>query len=233
MNLSSKIEIKALGDSAAVVSFTKLKTDEQIIFARSFATQIEKHRLKGIIEAAAAISSVTIWYDPVEILKNADPKPICAFEAVKSFLTNIASNLHIESNSAHAIHTINVQFLKDGPFSDLKEIEKLTSLCAEEIIAELLSTEFEVKMLGFLPGFAYLGDLPEKLRVPRKSTPRKLVPAGSLAIAECFAGIYPFDSPGGWNIVGKTGIKMFDMDKNPPTLLKPGDRVKFISSGLF
>ena len=96
------------------------------------------------------------------------------------------------------------------------------------MIERLTATEFSVYMLGFLPGFAYLGGLPAALEMPRLATPRTRVPAGSLAIAGRMAAIYPWDSPGGWRLVGRTGVGLFDAgNATRPALLAAGDRVRF------
>ena len=100
------------------------------------------------------------------------------------------------------------------------------------MIERLTATEFSVYMLGFLPGFAYLGGLPAALEMPRLATPRTRVPAGSLAIAGRMAAIYPWDSPGGWRLVGRTGVALFDAGSaTRPALLAPGDRVCFRAVG--
>ena len=97
----------------------------------------------------------------------------------------------------------------------------------DELINMHCQPEYIVYMVGFLPGFAYMGVVPEKLRLPRLNEPRKIVPQGSVAIANQQTGIYPFTSPGGWNIIGQTPLKMFNIHEAEPTYLKMGDRVKF------
>lgn len=102
----------------------------------------------------------------------------------------------------------------------------------ERGVAELVSsTEFRVAFCGFAPGFAYLTGLPAQRAVPRLDTPRARVPAGSVALAGEYAGIYPSDSPGGWRLIGRTDRRLFDVDRDPPALLAPGTRVRFVTSG--
>lgn len=99
------------------------------------------------------------------------------------------------------------------------------------VIDRLCATEMHVAFCGFTPGWAYLDGLPDELRVPRLETPRHRVPAGSVALADRYAGIYPSASPGGWRIVGRTDVLLFDPDRDPPALLTPGTRVRFVERG--
>ncbi len=114
----------------------------------------------------------------------------------------------------------------DGP--DLQDIARAGGLREEEAIALHAAANYIVSFVGFLPGFAYLDGLDERLRRPRRAQPRARVPAGSVAIAGAQSGVYPFDSPGGWHIVGRTDARMFDPGREPAALLQPGDRVRFV-----
>ncbi len=125
-----------------------------------------------------------------------------------------------------AVRHIEIPVTYDG--MDLSEIASITGLSRARIIELHSSTEFTVAFCGFAPGFAYLTGLPTELHVPRLATPRTSVPAGSVAIAAEFAGVYPRSSPGGWRILGTTDVTLFDETHTPPALLTPGDRVRFI-----
>jgi len=109
----------------------------------------------------------------------------------------------------------------------LAEVERLTGLTAEEVVALLSGTRFHVYMLGFLPGFPYMGDLPAQLSLPRRANPRLRVPAGSISIATTLTAIYPYESPGGWHLIGATPIRMFDPERPSPALFAPGDAISF------
>ncbi len=110
---------------------------------------------------------------------------------------------------------------------DLAEVALLTGLAAEAVVAMHSSIRYHVYMLGFLPGFPYLGDLPEALGLPRRADPRLRVPAGSISIATSLTAIYPYQSPGGWHLIGATPIRFFEPTRTPPALLAPGDAVRF------
>jgi KipI family sensor histidine kinase inhibitor len=110
---------------------------------------------------------------------------------------------------------------------DLDAVMRQTRLTAAEIVTLHSSTRYHVYMLGFLPGFPYMGDLPPRLALPRRADPRVSVPAGSIAIATTLTAIYPYDSPAGWHLIGATPIRFFDPARNPASLLAAGDAVVF------
>jgi allophanate hydrolase subunit 1 len=121
-------------------------------------------------------------------------------------------------------HELGVSY--DGP--DLDDVARLTSLSREEVVARHAAREYTVAFLGFQPGFAYLIGLDERLRVPRLDEPRTVVPAGSVAVAGPYTGVYPRASPGGWRLLGSTSAVLFDAAREPPALLAAGDRVRFV-----
>jgi KipI family sensor histidine kinase inhibitor len=110
---------------------------------------------------------------------------------------------------------------------DLPEVAQLTGLTLSDVVAMHSGTIYHVYMLGFLPGFPYLGDLPAELALPRRADPRVRVPPGSIAIATSLSAIYPYESPGGWHLIGTTPLRLFDLDHPKPALLAPGDAVLF------
>jgi inhibitor of KinA len=112
---------------------------------------------------------------------------------------------------------------------DINEIAKEKSIPVDEIIRLHTAKKYRVYMIGFLPGFAYMGEVDEKIAIPRKAQPRTSVEGGSVGIAGMQTGIYPIDSPGGWQIIGKTPLKLFDKERDDPVLLKPGDEIEFYS----
>jgi KipI family sensor histidine kinase inhibitor len=111
--------------------------------------------------------------------------------------------------------------------ADLDEVAERTGRAAEQVVQALTSTELTVAFSGFAPGFGYLTGLPRDLHVPRRPTPRTRVPAGAVGLAGPYAGVYPRESPGGWQLVGRTDAVLFDVDRDPPALLVPGTRVRF------
>jgi KipI family sensor histidine kinase inhibitor len=114
---------------------------------------------------------------------------------------------------------------------DLADVARLTGRGVAGVVRALTTAELTVAFCGFAPGFGYLTGLPDDLRVPRRATPRTRVPAGSVALAGPFAGVYPQASPGGWQLVGRTDAVLFDVDRDPPALLSPGTVVRFRDVG--
>jgi len=115
----------------------------------------------------------------------------------------------------------------DGP--DLLETAERSKLSIEQLIAAHAGREYRAFFLGFLPGFAYCGVLDTRIIAPRLLRPRERVPAGSVAVADGQTSVYPFDSPGGWRLIGRTDVRVFDSRKDPPALIRPGDRVRFVA----
>ena len=125
----------------------------------------------------------------------------------------------------HLHRSVELPVVFDGP--DLDEVARLAGRSTRDVVAGLTSAELTVAFGGFAPGFGYLTGLPEFLHVPRRATPRTRVPAGAVGLAGPFAGAYPRASPGGWQLVGRTDVVLFDVDRDPPALLTPGTRVRF------
>ncbi|MEO3784436.1 5-oxoprolinase subunit PxpB [Actinocorallia sp. B10E7] len=121
---------------------------------------------------------------------------------------------------------VEIPVVYDG--DDLAEVAELTGLAVAEVVERHSATEYAVAYLGFSPGFAYLTGLDPVLRVPRRTSPRTAVPAGSVAIAGPYASVYPSASPGGWRLLGRTALALWDVRREPPALLGPGDRVRFV-----
>ncbi len=113
-----------------------------------------------------------------------------------------------------------------GP--DLEDVAALHELTSAEVIRRHSAPPYRVQFLGFLPGFAYLSGLPPGLETPRRDTPRLSVPAGAVGIGGAQTGVYPLESPGGWQIIGRTPLILFDLNREPPALLRAGDRVRFV-----
>ena len=179
-----------------------------------------------MIEAVPAYSSLTIYYD-VFLLKQSIQNKITAFEfmsgEVERFMMAEFETQTVPSNS------IRIPVCYDEEFGiDLRWMAEQKNISANEIMNIHCSKNYRVYMMGFLPGFAYMGEVDEKIAVPRKPAPQKIV-AGSVGIAGKQTGIYPLNSPGGWQIIGRTSFKMFDAAKAEPCSLKAGDEVTFYS----
>ncbi len=183
------------------------------------------HRLNDqrIRNLHPAYASILIDFDPL----------LLSHKEATSLIENLPDD---DSQNDRAANIVTIPVCYDIEFApDLQEIANHAKIPTREVIRLHSSVTYRVHFLGFTPGFAYLGGLPETLHAPRLATPRKYVPAGSVAIAGSQAGIYPVDSPGGWRLIGRTPVRIFDPDATQPTRLKPGDLVEFsaIDRGTF
>lgn len=130
------------------------------------------------------------------------------------------------SGAAAVGRTVEIPVRYDGP--DLEEVARITGLTIDEVVAMHSGATYVAAFAGFAPGFMYCTGLPDRLQIPRRDTPRTAVPKGSLAIADVYTAIYPTVSPGGWNLIGHTDVELFDLQAADPSLIKPGDRVRFV-----
>lgn len=126
------------------------------------------------------------------------------------------------------VRLVEVPVRYDGP--DLEAVARLWKVEVDEVVARHRDTEFTVAFCGFAPGFAYLSGLPESLAVPRLEEPRTKVPAGSVGLAASYTGVYPRSSPGGWQLIGRTDMELWDVERDPPAVLTPGTRVRFVDA---
>ncbi len=210
------MKFSPLGDSALLIDFSDESPNERLHRALSAAAVLERAKIPGIIEIISAYESVALFLGPAAL----ENQP----------LTDQIFRVISDAGETPRFHgrEIEIPLCYDDEFAlDATRVAEATKLPIAKIIELHSSTTFTLACLGFMPGFPYLAGLPAELCVPRLATPRIKVPAGSVAIANAQAGIYPFESPGGWNIIGRTPLRLFDPARTPPTLLSAGDRVRF------
>lgn len=189
----------------------------------SFFQYVKNNPPEGLRDIVPAYNTLTLVYDTV-LLKKKDPS-ILAYDQMRSYLEALLQKAN-EQRTASRIMDIPVCYdLTLAP--DLSSLAALHALSVEAVINIHTSTPYRVYMIGFLPGFVYMGSVDERIQTPRKAKPRTVVPAGSVGIAGAQTGIYPFDSPGGWQLIGQTPLRLFDAKKEAPCLFEPGDEVRF------
>lgn len=187
---------------------------------------IEQHPFDGLIETVPAYNSLAVYYDPLQIIKSEETIAATVVSRLKNILQK--GSVAVASVAEQSVITIPVCY--DESFGiDLQELSASLQLSVEEIIQLHTEKTYHVYMLGFTPGFPYMGTVDERLISKRKTQPRLQVPTGSIAIAGTQTGIYPFATPGGWNIIGRTPINIVDLQKENPFLLKAGNEVQFKS----
>ncbi|MDI1243140.1 MAG: 5-oxoprolinase subunit PxpB [bacterium] len=211
------MRIFPLGDSAATIEFGNEVSVELNDRSIALATDLESDPFEGMIEAVPAYASVSIFFD----------KNVTSFASVKAILSRSAGAAAAERR--YVSNLIEIPIVISGDTSaDIARVAQFADIDEDAVLDLFFTRTYRVYMLGFLPGFAYMGEVDERIACPRLETPRSKVAKGSVGIAGKQTGIYPLESPGGWNIIGRTDRKMFDASADQPCLLKPGDEVRFV-----
>lgn len=215
-----KVSFSPLGDSAIMIDFGEgisLEKNEQIL---KWQKSIISKPFPGFIESVPAYTTLTIFFDPI-IVGSYSP-----YETIKDTIINIISSSHVQLDDVGRLVEIPVCY--EEPFAlDLSLVAEHNNITEQEVIDLHCGNIYHVFFLGFAPGFPFLGGMNTKISTPRKSSPRLHVPRGSVGIAGGQTGIYPLDSPGGWQIIGRTPLRLFDPTSNLPTLLLPGNNIRF------
>jgi inhibitor of KinA len=223
--MSSPYKIFPLGDSALTVDFGNIidePINEEVI---TLFHVLQQEPVPGMIEAVPAYSSLTIYYDVMAIRKKTLPgQPVYEWMSEK-----MNERLHKPLPEKDTTTTlVNIPVCYEKEFApDIENLAMEKNISIEEVIRIHTSKSYRVFMLGFLPGFAYMGEVDERIVMPRKPQP-VTVAAGSVGIAGKQTGIYPLVSPGGWQIIGRTPFNLFNKEKEQPTILKAGNLVQFI-----
>ncbi len=206
--------VQPVGDRAVTVELGPSLDEETVGRVRALDDRLRERGVPGILETVPAYASLLVLYDPDRL----------AFAEIKSLLLELGCYLRA---ATHTHRLVEIPTLYDG--QDLDDVAGACGLHRGDVIELHSSVEYRVLMLGFSPGFGYMGFVDERLRVPRRKTPRTRVPAGSVAVAGAQTGVYPRALPGGWNLLGRSSLTLFDPGSRDPSVLAPGDRVRFVS----
>jgi inhibitor of KinA len=215
------MRIEPLGDSALLVRVVEdygREPEKAPDIVLDAFRKLENASLSGVIELAPAYATVGVFFDPAKtglaILRTEIEQVLQSGEPLR--LPNRTGS------------TIEVPVCYEDEFApDLREVAWHTGLSPQQVIRKHCETVYRVNCVGFTPGFPYLSGLPAELATPRRDTPRKEIPAGAVAIGGAQTGIYPQKSPGGWNIIGRTPLSLFEVERTPPSLFHAGDWVRF------
>ena len=218
--------IFSLSDQAITIDFGNIISDAINDVVISLFKHLQQHPVEGMIEAVPAYSSLTIYYDMITLRKKV-PEEKSVFDWIKSEVSRLFQQKEDIVQVKEKLVSIPVCYEKEFA-SDIQQASTQLQIPVEEIIRIHTSKTYRVYMLGFLPGFAYMGEVDDAIALPRKPQPVQ-VEAGSVGIAGKQTGVYPFNSSGGWQIIGKTPINMFNKSEKELTALKAGDRIKFYS----
>lgn len=218
-------DIYFLSEQAVTVAFEPEISEVQLQQITAFNKLISQNPFPGFRCSVPAYATISVFFDPVKVMKSSLQGEDC-FDKVSRYLQKL--KLEPENMQVKEANTITIPVCYGQGFGpDLEELAKLHQLKNEAIINLHSAAVYKVYMIGFVPGFAYLGGMNVLLETPRKAIPRQKIPVGSVGIAGRQTGIYPMETPGGWQIIGRTPLKIFDAGRFPPALLKAGDNVIF------
>jgi KipI family sensor histidine kinase inhibitor len=206
-----------VGDRALLVEFGRTVSLDTNRRVHALDAAVIQERWRGVEECVPSYRSLLVYYDPAEI----------TYEQLIYRLRDVEPRLN-EFSVALRQRIVEVPLVYGGEYGpDLDYVANYHNLNDEEVVQLHSSREYRVYMIGFIAGFPYLGEVADEIATPRLKTPRLRVPTGSVGIAEKQTGIYPRESPGGWHIIGRTPLRLFDVEKHPPALILPGDTVQF------
>ena len=224
MKFNTAYSIFQLGDTALIIEFAPVideQINDQVLLLFRF---LKNCSLPEVLDLVPAYNSLAMFYDPL-VARAQTTAGQTAFEVMAAKIQNL---LNKETDSELlAGRRINIPVCYRLPYAtDLQSVAETTAISADDIVQLHISKIYRVYMIGFLPGFAYMGEIDERIEMPRKKTPEN-VQAGSVGITGRQTGIYPLSSPGGWQIIGRTPLSIFNAEAEDPVLLQPGDTVKF------
>ncbi len=214
---ASEPAISPLGDTALLIRFDARSTPPPFDAVHAAARAIERAAIPGVVESVPAFATLGVHLDP--------GATNCA--AAAASIRTVLSAIHDATDAGRVPHEHRIPVWYDG--ADLADVADRSGLSRETVIAHHTAATYTVQALGFVPGFGYLGDLHPSLQLPRRDRPRTRVPAGSVAIAGAMTAVYPFGTPGGWHLIGRTDCVMFDASREPAALLAAGDIVRLVA----
>lgn len=219
--MNQAIRYLPAGDKAIVVEFGNEIKKEINHKVMALYHAINSRHIKGIEELIPTYRSLMVQYNPSQVV----------YKELIDGLKELSENLDEEKLSKQRIIEVPVIYGQEfGP--DIEFVASHNNMSVDEVIQIHTSNDYLIFMLGFTPGFPYLGGMSDKLATPRLETPRKKIPVGSVGIAGKQTGIYPIESPGGWQLIGRTPINLYDPYREPPILMQAGDFIRFVSVGL-
>jgi len=227
------MEIVPLGDSALIVRVRDRFDDapeEALNEVLQTFQQLRGAGIPGVIEVAPAYTSIAVFYNPVQVAK-ASGQPDRAFDWLNERVRRVVAagaGRRERRRTKRNVPSVEIPVCYDPEFTpDLDDVARHAQISTKEVVDLHSAGEYRVGCIGFVPGFPFLTGLSKKLATPRRAVPRKEIAPGSVGIGGAQTGIYPLRSPGGWNLIGRTPLQLFDPQKDPPTLLRAGDRVRF------
>jgi len=220
------VRLYPLGDAAVVLEFGEVIALATHRLIQAFARVLDRHPPPGLREYVPAFTTLTVYYDPWALRQASEVLPYDQMAGALQRLLPAAQAALVDYTPGPLVE---VPVCYGGDFGpDLGLVSSHAQLAPAEVIARHTEPEYLVYMVGFAPGFPYLGGLDARLATPRRAQPRPLVPAGAVGIAGPQTGIYSLPTPGGWQLIGRTPLRLFDASRAQPSLLQAGDRLRFV-----
>ncbi len=218
--------VYSLSEYAMAIQFDNRITTDTLQRVSSFNALLHRQPFDGFRTSVPAYTTLSVFYDPLTVMQSECLTGVNCFERISGFLHGLRAEW--TDTPMPVSVPIHIPLCYGGAFGpDLDDVARRLDTTPAEIIQLHSTAIYHVYLIGFTPGFAYLGGMPERLAVPRKAMPSHNVVAGSVGIAGQQTGIYPLETPGGWQIIGRTPLRLFDVDSEQPSLLKAGDTVVF------
>lgn len=229
--MTASTVIEALGDFGLLVRLGDTIDLDINRRVHGLATRLEATAPEWIADIVPAYASLAVLIDP-DALDSPVSQDSAALEQAERWLREALSADALTEDDAASLSACEIPVCYGGEFGpDLQSLAEQTGLSIDQVIAKHSAAEYRVGLIGFAPGFPYLLGMDPALALPRLATPRTRVPAGSVAIGGAQTGIYPRESPGGWRLIGRTPVSLFDANRQPPARLRPGQRVRFVPVG--
>ncbi len=221
-----EVNIKSLGDSALIVQLGEGIDPAIHETVKNLSELLTSQPFEGFIEYVPAYNNITVYYNPY-VIHISQKSSLTAFEIVSSYMNDLVQQMKVNKKEDFKIVSIPVCY--GGEFGpDLEHVANFHNMTTENVIQIHSESECLVYMLGFAPGFPFMGGMDTRIATPRKATPRLSIQPGSVGIAGKQTGIYSLETPGGWQIIGRTPLDLFLPHMSPPTLLQAGDRIRFV-----
>ena len=216
-----------LGDAAVTLELGQRISPATHQLIRALARLLDQNPPPGLRECVPAFTTLTVYYDPLELSRQ-NPE-ISPYEQVASYLQSLLPAAQLLAADYAPGPLVEIPVCYGGDFGpDLAAVARHAGLSEAAVVELHSAAEYLVYMVGFTPGFPYLGGLDARLAMPRRPAPRPLVPAGAVGIAGAQTGIYSLPTPGGWQLIGRTPRRLFDAARTPPSLLQAGNRLRFV-----
>ncbi len=215
--LYKRARFLSAGDKALTVELGAAISPDINRKVRNLFLAIEKQAISGVVDLVPSYRSILVYYDPLRL-------PLADLEERLRDLEQYLDEAKVQAPMVVELPTI----YGSDYGSDLAYVAEHNGLAQDDVIRIHSGTDYLVYMMGFTPGFTYLGGMSDEIATPRLQTPRTAIPAGSVGIAERQTGVYPIESPGGWQLIGRTPVRLFDPRRDPPVVVEPGDYVRFV-----